>query len=123
MDRQRVFDVVASHLLAQGHRAKDPSPPGSCLYRAPNGDRCAIGVLIPDALYTPSLEGNSIEKQIVREAISPHYGAIHAEDMSFLTTLQSIHDSINSCGWRVVLMDFAQRWHLSAAVCEELQCP
>lgn len=121
MDRQRVFDVVAAHLLAQGHRAKEIT--GSCLYRAPNGDRCAIGVLIPDALYTPSLEGNSVEKLIVKEAISPHYGAIHAEDMSFLVTFQSIHDSINPVAWRTVLMDFAQRWHLSVVVCDELQCP
>ncbi len=30
---------------------------GTCLYRGPNGKKCAIGVLIPDEKYTPHLEG------------------------------------------------------------------
>ena len=53
MKAQEIFDTVATHLFRQGHQAIDN---GTCLYRAPNGDMCAVGVLIPDEYYEKDFE-------------------------------------------------------------------
>lgn len=60
MDKQEIFDTVVRHLAQQGHRAvAKPSILSSepvCMYRTPNGSKCAFGALIPDAVYDPRME-------------------------------------------------------------------
>ena len=46
MNRQEVFDKVAIHLLTQNAKALNSG--GLCVYKTPNGLRCAVGCLIPD---------------------------------------------------------------------------
>jgi hypothetical protein len=54
MNNQEIFDYVVAHFIKQGHRSIEPG--SGCLYRAPNGDMCAIGCLIKDEAYGPELE-------------------------------------------------------------------
>lgn len=49
MTAQQIFDKVTHHLYTQRRRAITDD--GLCLYRAPNGDKCAIGCLISDDQY------------------------------------------------------------------------
>ena len=51
MFAQEIFDTVVEHLRRQGHRAYKEEY--GCLYRLENGDKCAVGCLIPDHLYDP----------------------------------------------------------------------
>ncbi len=44
-------------LIAQGGCSHAEGRPDSCLYRAPNGRKCALGLYIPDEEYKTSLEG------------------------------------------------------------------
>lgn len=54
MDKQAIFDRVVTHLLTQKRRSVTiTGGVRTCMYRAPNGDMCAIGCLIPDDVYTP----------------------------------------------------------------------
>lgn len=53
MTDQELFDRVAEHLLTQGKQAKQGT---TCVYRAPDGSKCAIGCLIPDEKYIPEFE-------------------------------------------------------------------
>ena len=55
---QEIFDTIAVHLLKQGVRSVNSY--GVCLYRGPNGLRCAISALIPDELYMPEIENVSV---------------------------------------------------------------
>jgi len=57
MNRQRIFNRVCKHLMKQGRRA---SQNDACRLRADNGDRCAIGCLIPNSVYHSELEGCNI---------------------------------------------------------------
>ena len=57
MTNQQIFNKVAKHLLKQGRRARDGN---GCAYRGENGTKCAVGCLIPDALYDDRLEGSSV---------------------------------------------------------------
>lgn len=49
-----MFDKMLEHLRAQGCRSVDEFD--SCLYRGPNGTKCAVGALIPDEKYSKDME-------------------------------------------------------------------
>lgn len=53
MTLQEIYSTVRQHLLTQNARS---AKNGNCLYRGPNGTKCAAGALIPDEIYTPSIE-------------------------------------------------------------------
>ena len=59
MEPQQIFNKVATHLLKQNKRSIDKGT-DVCLYRGPNGTKCAVGVLIPDSLYLKTMEGRNI---------------------------------------------------------------
>lgn len=61
MTPQEIFNTVAKHLIAQGQPAMDMDEDGElqCMYRAPDGSKCAFGVLIPDEIYESWMEGKN----------------------------------------------------------------
>ena len=109
-DLQAIYDHVAAHLLRQGRPAIDEDEKGSvkCCYRSPDGDRCAIGALIPDARYKRVLEG------IWGPGVLAGLGLLpwdEAEDYSaprtcLLEALQRLHDA--AANWEVE--DVSTRW-------------
>lgn len=62
MTPQEIFDRVVTHLRKQGKKAVIENEFGdiSCLYRTPDGLKCAVGCLIEDDEYDPSFEGKPI---------------------------------------------------------------
>lgn len=59
MQPQEIFDTVTRHLAKQGRRAVVKTEYGDlrCVYRAPDGSKCAAGALLPDDSYDPEMEG------------------------------------------------------------------
>lgn len=51
---QDVFNLGYIGVIRQGKQSAGAD--GYCLYRGPDGIKCAIGHCIPDELYTPNLE-------------------------------------------------------------------
>jgi hypothetical protein len=102
--RREVFQRVKAHLLAQGKRSmkrfNEESPEGfSCLYRGPEGLKCAVGVLISDEAYSPMLEEqlpSHLEVSNALEASGIQMDS-HMEDL--LLALQAIHDSARPSHW------------------------
>lgn len=112
MTKQQLFDTVALHLISMDHRsggyrdrdsdkndymAEPASPSDSfvCLYRAPDGSKCAAGVLIPDAVYSPDMEGHVWGNLIAQDCLSdnlPHWLA-KPENKSLIERLQTVHDN------------------------------
>lgn len=94
LSMQDVFETVARHLYTQGKPALDNS---QCLYRGPDGTKCAVGCLIPDEVYVPQMDGG----YRVRGLLS-HWSQLwdlfddteSREDWEeFLSCLQTVHDS------------------------------
>ncbi len=59
-------------LLKSADDGTFPSTSGSfdaCLYRGPNGKKCAIGILIPDDKYDPEFENASTSSVIAAAGI------------------------------------------------------
>jgi hypothetical protein len=86
---QEVFDIVVNHLFTQGRPAYDVAQ--GCMYRAPDGLRCAVGVLIPDDLYDPEFETNSSDK-VIHDLFKSGL-ADWREHEKLLLALQDTHDN------------------------------
>jgi hypothetical protein len=95
LTNQQAFDQVVTHLAQQGRRAMGPAKWDQsaevCKYRGPDGTKCAAGVLIPDELYDPEMEGDGIlvllgRYERVRETLSDVRPGL-------LSALQRAHDS------------------------------
>lgn len=78
---QQLFDYVAEHLLTQGVQASDQY--GTCCYRDDSGKSCAVGCLIPNALYNEEFEGMAV-LGFVDELMSNEYRNIGADVVAFL---------------------------------------
>ena len=92
-----VIERIATHLAKQ--RAKAESGPNKCEYRSRNGNACAVGCLIPDELYTRSLEGSTIDK-IFNGRVKEHGGV-----WSELSRMFENEDEA------ILVLSHAQRYH------------
>lgn len=119
MNSQEIFDKVVLHLLEQGERCSTMDEDGkeTCLYRGPEGMRCAVGCLIPDDLYDPGIEKKRVSSlpESIREVIEPtDMGTGTA--IVFLERLQDIHDNETAKDWPNELRALADRYALDANV-------
>jgi hypothetical protein len=115
MTRQQLFNQAATVLLTQGERSR--AVDDTCLYRGPNGLKCAIGAMIPDALYEGDIEGYNIERLLDDyPAICKVLGG--QRNVRFLDALQVLHDSVEPTDWLESLEDFALQYDLSTKVLE-----
>lgn len=61
MNAQELFDAAALHLLCQGAKSTGVVDGiEACMLHSTAGLRCSIGCLIPDHIYTTTLEGSSV---------------------------------------------------------------
>lgn len=119
MDDQQIFDTVAKHLLEQGEKSEGPDPSSddgtTCLYRGPNGLKCAAGCLIPDEMYSPKLEGLNVNAVTMRKL----FEAIGITSIRLVRDFQIIHDVHAAKDWPDCLRRLAKNRRLSPAVLED----
>lgn len=115
MDRQSLFEKAALGLLAQNRRCVSN---GLCLYRDDNGNKCAIGHLIPDNLYSEDMECGSATSLVKdHEEVANHLGVDDDDDILFLDTMQTvIHDDLFDsdfkAGLKKAAAEFAKMYSL-----------
>ena len=90
MDTQTVVDKVLQHLWDQGECSYNES---GCAYRGANGTKCALGILIPDELYHPDMEGLSFH-QLCRKFDAVAYLPEICAIVPVGATLQDLHDGL-----------------------------
>lgn len=103
LTNQQVFDKVVTALRAQD--CKSLNDEGYCVYRGKNDTKCAAGHLIPDSLYTISLE-TFIVPQL------DHIFEPMIEDTKFLRELQRIHDIYPVEDWEWAWKNCAKNYNL-----------
>lgn len=91
LTKQEIINKVVEHFRQQKALAWDAAQ-GHCRYRTTDGRKCAVGALIPDALYREDFE----EKSIKTFNLHFDWDAIpfYAKDMVLLNKLQEAHDNI-----------------------------
>lgn len=110
---QEIFDIVAVHLLTQGKKSLAGINNSSCVYRDPNGRKCAIGVLIADEHYSEELERKSVWTNEVVAALEKSGFDTEPPRLNFLDELQRIHDGYAPAEWRRMLVSLAYAHRLS----------
>lgn len=112
--RQEIFDIAYRGLAAQGF--KQSLDRESCAYRGTDGCKCAIGFLIDDLDYSPTIEGVSAANPgVLRNA------RIAYEYADFARDLQRCHDFNHIAeDMRKALHGFAARHGLTVPQIEEV---
>ena len=111
MNKQEIFTKVKKHLLKQNKRAT--SATGQCLYRTPEGLRCAAGCLIPKKLYDPDIEGKSFDCDSIRN-LRAKLGVTSPSCVSLVRDLQGIHDCSKPEYWPMELAALAKKRKLKS---------
>jgi len=115
---QTAFETAAKALIAQNDFSlvDDGS---TCAYRDPDGNKCAIGHLIPNELYGEVTEGLGVIEMLKQ---APSIAPLFAEcEDQFLTELQGVHDNLEQTaiespeGFAIALSRFAWDWDLDAS--------
>jgi hypothetical protein len=115
---QNTFNTVVEHLRRQGRQSIRGH---SCLYRGPEGRKCAAGWLIPDDLYEPEMEGtlvstgtldsNGDERPDTLNAVSRVLREL-GHDLELVRHLQSVHDAGTPDEWERRFCDLSQTFEL-----------
>ena len=88
MNNQEFFDKTLAHLKQQGVRSAQGA---SCLYRGPDGTKCAIGFHIPDELYESEMEGKGVGNLLVHyPELKPLFEGVSD---GLMIELQGLHDN------------------------------
>lgn len=109
MNNQQAFDIMIQHLRQQGQPSKEEGS-SRCLYRGPDGLKCAVGALIPDNIYSRHFEGLDIHDAATQ------YPAIRklfeGMDYTLLGAVQFTHDTYPVDKWEEAFRNLAQRFGL-----------
>ena len=92
MTHQEILDKVAMNLAIQGEVSFMLNRDGetkTCAYRGVGSLTCSVGGLMPDSLYDPIMEGESVCDIYGYPEVEEFFGE-HNQDL--LTCIQDIHD-------------------------------
>lgn len=84
MIEQEAFDKVWKYFLIEKHNYSFDGD--SCYFRSPGGEKCAVGVLIPDEEYNYNFEIRGLDRVI---GDCPSLAGL---EFDFLNNLQDCHD-------------------------------
>lgn len=90
--RQEAFDIMVSGLIKQGKPSYNIHM--GCMYNNGAGQKCAVGMLIPDDDYSPLLEGKGVPI-IAFKAVKFGWKTKHlfnAMSYDTMDAVQQIHD-------------------------------
>ena len=94
MTAQEIFNKVVTHLRNQKIKSVGLNKGGIgenyiCLYRGPNGTKCAVGCLIPDNVYQQKFEGHKV---VYLATNYPEIEKLIHGNEILIAQLQGIHD-------------------------------
>jgi hypothetical protein len=104
IDKQITFDTVVTGLRKQKDRSVGEN--GSCVFRSPNGNKCAVGMLVPDDLYDPLFDNPKSEKCIWDLDVMKEH------DRDLCSALMIVHDQKAIEDWEKQFEGVAVRFGL-----------
>lgn len=107
MNNQEVFDAVVNHLRAQNKKCLNVA--GHCVYRNGEGDKCAIGSMIPDEVYEIGME-----QKMLSTLVYHWEGLKHLDPFSdLLGDLRHVHDAEKVENWEKAFQAVAKSYNLN----------
>lgn len=107
MNTQEAFTRAAYHLLDQGVQSLGED--GDIAYRGVDGCKCPIGVLIPDELYDPRMEGSELDIILCWPGIGDLLDDV---DETLLLDLQDCHNIWEPDNWHFRLTELSRAYNL-----------
>jgi len=95
MNNQEAFDIAVLHLLNQADGCMSSSGKGQ--YRGTKGGKSALGALIPDRLYSNTMEGKTIHQVLATAGFDELREHLKGVSPRLLTELGDMHDRIGRC--------------------------
>lgn len=108
MTPQEVFAKVVTHLRKQN--AVSAKQNGMCVYRGPNGMKCAVGCLIPDDVYKPEMECGGVGVLFMNFPETAK--EIGKDNIHLLRHLQTIHDQYSPLRWETAFLSVSDEYNL-----------
>lgn len=99
---QEIFDFVVTKLREQGEPSLDPVS-NACLYRGPNGRKCAAGWLLPDGEQA---------KEGVEAWNVPYFDGFSIRAQQLINALQDVHDGYGWKPWEKGWLEVATEYNL-----------
>jgi hypothetical protein len=106
MSNQEAFETMVQHLRKQGRRSVLDDVSQACVYRSPDGLKCAIGALIPYSEYKAEFEGKPVTALF-------DYGLFESLDALLLINMQNVHDFTPVDKWEERFQDLAEEYDLT----------
>ena len=91
LGKQHLFDTMVNHLRQQDGRSR-LAHAAQCAYRGADGAMCAVGCLISDGEYCPTMEGSGIQRLELADGIP-------SDTLQLLIDLQMTHDQTSVQFW------------------------
>jgi hypothetical protein len=87
IEAQELYDFVVAAIVKQGRPSVGSND--RCLYRGPDGLKCAYGHVHPDSMYSEKMESRNVERlselNLIPKSLFPH--------KKLLKNLQADHDA------------------------------
>lgn len=112
ISNQAFFNKVKKHLLTQMRKCRDKN--SNCVYLKENGDRCAIGGVLPKKILAKIIAADMNTHAIIDILKIPGVRDHLPVDLDIVDTLQAIHDNYPSSEWRDKLTKMAKTHGLKA---------
>lgn len=107
MNLQETFDTVVNHLRSQNGKSRILTTDREiCLYRSPEGLKCAAGCLIPDEYYVPEMERNGWGDVVLCFDLPDHLK--DSDSVDLVSLLQFVHDHVCVSFWEFKFKEIAK---------------
>jgi|13_taG_2_1085334.scaffolds.fasta_scaffold13134_6 hypothetical protein len=110
MDKQEIFNKVCTHLMTQNKRSflKNRDWCEECAYRGDGELMCAVGCLIKDEHYSPSMETRHVTSSPVADALVKSGVPNDVDTIDMLVGMQEMHDRQEPEFWPMTLLEMAR---------------
>lgn len=93
-NKQSMIEHVKEHFKGKSYIKDDSCLGESCLYRAEDGRKCAVGMFVPASLYSPSFEKASAYSILNNNQSLANCMPITITGMALF---QVAHDNLDNC--------------------------
>jgi hypothetical protein len=107
MTNQEFFTKVVLHSRTMTERSLNDTTT-FCRYRGSRGGKCFVGGVIPDNVYEPDMEGDSVAGLVTNwPEVAELFEGV---DGSLMTDVQGVHDNTSKGIWPIALERLARTY-------------
>lgn len=96
--------------ISQNFKGKSVNDDGLCVYRGNNGTKCAVGLFIPDEIYTKRMDSDKGMSAIQLSRFYPDVANHMPLGLQEMHYLQLVHDNSNPANTKESLINWVNTY-------------